>query len=122
MGLGLDVCRSEAVRAYRVVLQLLVIHDLESASVLVPFHWERIPGGGWSDYLLKQLRTGWGLSPKDILLAKWVAYIKIHGVFPLSGRMLPPLLFEVFEAANNCEFNANDVRLRQHNLQYKYFY
>lgn len=30
-------------------------------------------------------------------------------MFPLSGRIFPPLIFEVFECAMKSEFNANDV-------------
>jgi hypothetical protein len=60
---------------------------------------------------MRQMHTCWGLTPKDILLAKWVSYININSVFPLSGRMLPPLVFEVYESVIKSEFNANDVKL-----------
>ncbi|XP_021963043.1 protein unc-13 homolog 4B [Folsomia candida] len=110
LGLGVDKDRTDAVNWYRGVLQLLMIYELGKSPLMVPFQWEHV-SEAWGEYLLRQMQTGWGLTAKDILLAKWVAYTRLHPIFPLSGRILPPLLFQVFEAAINSDFNANDVSL-----------
>jgi len=106
--LGIEKMGDKAVQQYQLMLQLLLIHEVASSAVV--FEWQDFKEP-WAEYVLRQLRTGWGISEKEVLLAKWQAYVRIHTIFPLKGRLFPMLANDVFQKVSESKYyNTQEVR------------
>jgi hypothetical protein len=96
MALGMLKDKLVAMRDYRKLIQLLLIHDLENIKVLEPYTWNGIfARNNWTDYIQRQIGWIWSLKPYQNLLSQWVAFNRIHLEFPISISLFPSLLSQI---------------------------
>ncbi|KAF2898858.1 hypothetical protein ILUMI_07316 [Ignelater luminosus] len=98
-----------AAQEYKHLLQVLLLHELESAQICV-WNWK----GNFSpqgDVLLTQHKIQSGLSPTDIALAQWTVYSSVHRDHPLSFSVFSQLLDKIIKPLQLSTVAEDDVKM-----------
>jgi len=111
MALGLQKEKDKSLQEFCQILTLLIIHELETGKKvnMMPFQWDE-HFGIWSSYICRQLKWMGGFRSKDVLLAKWQSYTKMHIKFPLSLKMMSLFLQEILQKVKDNIFNSLQVK------------
>lgn len=109
LSFGSEKTSQVAAQEYKHLLQILLLHELESAQVCI-WHWK----GNFSvqgDVLLTQHRIQSGLSQTDIALAQWTVYTSVHRDHSLSFSVFSQLLDKIVKPLQLSTVSEDDVRM-----------
>jgi len=98
-----------AAQEHRHLLRVLLLHELESEKI-EKYCWH----GRWSaaaETLIVQHSAQRGLLARNLALAQWVEYARIHQEHPLSFTVFNKLAIELLRPMDSSLFSSDETRL-----------
>jgi len=110
LALGAEKEKRVAAQEYRHVLHLLLVHELDEENI-EPHQWDG-QFAKYSSYILRQLQFQGGLTPKDIVFARWIVYTRVQCEHPLNAKLFPQILETLMEHMLKKEITDDEVGKR----------
>ncbi|ODM91383.1 Protein unc-13 D [Orchesella cincta] len=111
LGIGAQKEKKVITQEYQHALHLMLLHELVQERQNKPFEWEEDFQNDLSAAILRNLQLKCGLSKKDVDLAKWLVYTKVHcEKHPLNVNIFPKLLQTMLSYLNSQSF-ADDEKV-----------
>ncbi|XP_012256082.2 protein unc-13 homolog 4B isoform X3 [Athalia rosae] len=98
-----------AAQEHRHLLRILLLHEIETEKI-EKYCW----CGRWSapaESIILQHSAQRGLLARNVALAQWVEYIRVHQEHPLSFTLLNKLAVELLRPIDNSLFSDDEARL-----------
>lgn len=98
-----------AAQEHRHLLRVLLLHEIETEKI-EKYCWR----GRWSapaEALILQHSAQRGLLTRNLTLAQWVEYARIHQEHPLSFTVFNKLIIDLLRPMDSGLFSADETRL-----------
>lgn len=98
-----------ATQEHRHILRILLLHEIETEKV-EKYCW----CGRWSapaEAIINQHRTQRGLLTRNVALAEWVEFVRVHQEHPISFTLFNTLAIELLRPIENNLFSDDEIRL-----------
>lgn len=98
-----------AAQEHRHLLRILLLHEIEQEKI-EKYCW----CGRWSgpaEAIILQHSAQRGLLGRNVALAQWVEYIRVHQEHPLSFTLLNKLAIDLLRPIENNLFSDDEIRL-----------